>query len=213
MIMKNILILLCCYVYSAISVSNFTYNVQRAELFELTDNEVPTIRISISNEDFSLLKYRENNIMFSQYNFPVVEEKIKYILLAIKKLNFTEIYPDYDINEILPELQIDEDGFAKYDAKQIFSGFDFNSDHYSKEDIVLSKDPYMSNENFNLGLIMIKLNRLSMSDTIDVENILELLYNVEENLNKLKYSDEIIYTLSEFKTKNATMTFDLNGYV
>jgi len=101
-----------------------------------------------------------------------------------------------------------------YDVDKVFSGFDFNLDHYNKEDEEsFSKNPYESNEHYNLNEIMNTLQQLIMSDNVKDNDIFNLLCDVEENLNKIKNKEDTDFSLSKFKTKNATLTFELNGYV
>jgi len=44
------------YVYYVLGGTTFIPEGQRAEIFELTDNEVPVFRITLSNDEYNLLK-------------------------------------------------------------------------------------------------------------------------------------------------------------
>ncbi|OUM70544.1 hypothetical protein PIROE2DRAFT_1434 [Piromyces sp. E2] len=233
-------------------------NGERAELFELLDNEMPTLRISISNEEFIELKDKATYYNYIDYDYylskmPMV---LKNYTLELQKINYNEVFPGYNFNNILPQLQMGEDGFAKYDYKKIITGFDYDMKHYDEGDYELFyKHVLGSNKNFNLLEIIDTLKGMNMSIINNGEN--KVLYedinkyiddvleetedddeysfynalnnipdekelhinsiNTEESLNedKKNQNEEVPLTFDnpyrQFKTKNATMNFELNG--
>lgn len=207
----QILLLLCCCVYGALSANNFINKGQRAELFELTDNKMPTIKINMPDEDFSNLKDKATNFAvfdseFSNNTSHIIEVYLK----NIKEINFHEVYSECNVEYILPELQIGEDGYPQFDVEEILAGYDFSPERYANENtqtIVMAV--LQSNKNFDLYSVVMRIVKMRMSDGVDQEKILKLLNGYEH-----KSKQEVmffLYPFSEFKTKNATMTFELDG--
>jgi len=89
---------------------------------------------------------------------------------VLKELNFIETFPGSNINEILPQLKIDNDGFASFDANEVLNGFDKNLESYEEDEFPqIDKHFYESNENFNINEIISTLNTLEVADGVDLE--------------------------------------------
>jgi hypothetical protein len=199
------LIFLFYNVYNVLGVTSFISKGQRAELFEIMDNEVPVFRIKLpKNEVFMLKRAASHTQSLDFFN-----NKIKTIIETINSENFNEMYPEYDFNEILPQLKVGEDGYAQYDVEEVFAGFDYDPEHYaefSNEDIdILTEMVFKSNKDFDLQEILTYLNVMDMS--IPYEDLLKIVLTINMEIEQFNNNGE------EFKTKNATMIFEINGNI
>jgi len=215
MLIKYLFILIF-YVYGISSLSNFIDEGHRAKLFELTDNEVATFRITISDDDFTTLKEKVvknviiyNNIEYAKFN-------IENFFLGLRGLNFTEVFPDYDFNMILPELKIGEDGYSKVNYQKIFNELDFNIDHYYiQEDQIFSLiiQILMGNPEINFLNIFGTISMLDMNENAYVEpfvlELLNSLKNMSLDFKKKRGMDNNDYT--KFKIKNSSLKVEING--
>jgi len=203
---------------------------------------MPTLRINMTEDEFTELKNISENdddtILISvDYDLSIIITEIKYYLKFYKKINFTEVYPGYNFNEIVPQLQIGEDGYAKYDIEEVFSGYNYDVKYYKKLNIndhgILKDMVYDSNKDFDLMDIRNKLDNMEMA--ISEEELYENIGDVTfeswelEQINKSIYhsldntieeeeetGNEMIEEIEDednelFKIKDATMTFEING--
>jgi len=218
------------------TVSPFIDKGQRAEIFELTDNKMPNLKVYMSEEEFLDLKSKSiYELIFGVSEFmPILVVMINAYVVKMKQINFKEAYPDYDLNKILPELKIGEDGYPTYNEDEVLSGFDFNPDNY--EDYWnadnITELVFESNKDFNLYHMLDVISTLKVSDSFNKEEVdvlfdMNKMFEVNENFNDEEFTlvtdDEIpteelnsqdINTVDEsrdFKTKNATMIFELDG--
>ncbi|ORY20696.1 hypothetical protein LY90DRAFT_150435 [Neocallimastix californiae] len=81
----SFLFVLLIYVHCAFGDISFISKGQRAELFEIMDNEVPTFRISLPDNEFTKLKRASNNISLKYINY-----KIKEIIDSLNQQNFND---------------------------------------------------------------------------------------------------------------------------
>lgn len=161
----------------------------------------------------------------------LIDSVFEYIV-NIKKINYNEVYPDYDFNTILPELNIGEDGYPMYNEYEILYGFDFypeNSSDLSTEELI----NYIleSNKDFNLLHISEVCSTLKISGSYNEEEINEI-FNFEKLFEigdlhsgkttnpvnneipteeELDATDDDFFSTLDFKTKNASVIFELNG--
>ncbi|OUM57353.1 hypothetical protein PIROE2DRAFT_17694, partial [Piromyces sp. E2] len=186
--------------YSVLSVSDFINKGQRAELFEILDDTVPVIKISLPEKEFDELK--DKTINYEKIKLESIIQdllvSINGYLVELKKYNLKRIFLGYKLNEILPELKIDENGYPNFDVMQVLSEYDYNADHYNEEKNVesLIKHFIVSNENFNMIKVFDTLNAMvEVSDFIEVEQIKHLL-DITENLsnNLLYIPPDFIYS-------------------
>lgn len=185
-------------------------------------------------EEFNIMKkaadMNDNINDYNSYEKDVTTnaiEKVTKYIDNIKNINFKEVYPGYDFDKILPELKIGEDGYPTYNVYEVLNGFDFYPEN--SNDLLpneLSNYVIESNKDFNLFRITEICSTLKMSDFFDEEEInklfnLEELYNMYDAIEE-EFSTEIPTDSSndgisdflnslEFKTKNATMIFELDG--
>jgi hypothetical protein len=154
--------------------------------------------------------------------------QIKFFLKLFRKINFKKFFPNSDYKIILPELQIDDNGYANFNIDEVFSGFNFDHEFY-KENYpeIYNSNELMeiilySNENFKIFDILDKIDELMMINNINEKVFLNDLGNLltstmitgdsyREEMGKTEENQAFFDgSLTEFKTKNATMTFELN---
>jgi len=169
-----------------------------------------------------------NQIDIAQY-IESLKYYVKIYLKLFQKLNFKELFPNDDINEKFPQLQIGEDGYAKFDFDQVYSGFNFDPEYYKSlieegGDINnLESMMFESNKDFNIKEVIENISKLD-EDSIDMIALQNIVKSVQLSVNKMITNapqeninmteiNEAFYDgyLTDFKTKNATMTFELNG--
>jgi len=172
-------------------------------------------------------------------------DNIDYYLGMLMNKNYTEIFPGYNFNKILPELKIDSSGYSSINKDEILKGFNFKLEYYVHIDIDnidIELDKYIfeminnNNSNFNLLKIISILSSLQWNENIDVNDskyypfhsfllngndIVKNEYGTFSYIRK-KVIDEksrmnqcsISYgSLVKYKTENATLTTELNGYL
>jgi len=221
-----------------VSISSFFKEGQRPELYELLDNEMPTVKIFMPENEFVEFKtILSINDTLIEPDFNIIDsisnimQTVKFDLKYYKQINFTEAYSGYNFDEILPQLQVGKDGYPEYDVEEIFKGFNYDPEYYiglNIEDIfTLMNMIFESNVNFNLNEIFDKLNGLkkSISDKELYKMVGDISFEPWEYEEFDKYKDKSLteeftnnddvsenkIEITDFKTKNATMTFELNG--
>jgi len=221
-------------VFSVFSQLPFFEKGQRAELFELLDNEIPAMKIYLSEDEFANLKYsaieEKINVSFVLKEMPIIIEKY---LKKLQKINFVKIFPGYNFSENIPQLQVGEDGYSKIDIKKIITEFDYNVEHYdSNNDLIIKlffKHFLETNEKFNLLEITNKLDEIEMDQTenlmviYDLLNVVNKCYDILMNVDKEEFSvstsmpeisDKIWEFLNNLKQTNfieLNPTFDFNA--
>jgi len=143
----------------------------------------------------------------------IFKETIKRILKLFKNMNFNELFPEDNVNETYPELQIGEDGYPNFNIDEVIAGFNFDLEYYEDnnlniqnfDDLTLVFD---TNKNFRMKEIFNKVNELLETP---VGN--EKLETVVNKITLVNSKDIFDGKLTEFKTKNATMTFEINGSI
>jgi len=204
--------LFCCYVCGVLSLTSFIKQGQRAEIFELTDNEMAVVKISLPQNEFPLFMENANlnekyiNIETFLNNCFII---LKELLKQLKNLNFPYYFPNKDYEIIIPELKIGEDGYPIFDIEEVLNGFDFDPEHYSErynddQMLMLLIKIYSSNENFKFYEIIEKMDKLQLNKELEDEGItMDNIFYIDNTLFENIYS-------FDFKTKNATMIVDLN---
>ncbi|OUM58013.1 hypothetical protein PIROE2DRAFT_16825 [Piromyces sp. E2] len=205
-------------------------NILKGMKMANTGNEIEfRFIIENLNEYFISKLYESKNKFDLNSSLDYIKGDIELTLKFYKATNFTSTYPGYDFNEILPELQIGEDGCAKFDIKEVYRGFNFDPEYYKEnypdieELYQLLIYVYNSNKNFDILKISESISKLDLSKDKDINYLMEKLNNLsntpiitaeyhKENINQTKENQAFFDdTLTEFKTKNATMSFNLNG--
>ncbi|OUM66697.1 hypothetical protein PIROE2DRAFT_6010 [Piromyces sp. E2] len=216
-------IIILCYVCGVLSVTTFFDNGKRANIFELTDNEVGVFKINIPENEFSLLKERAVLIDYAMGEFKNDVQKcysaIKQFVEIIKYTNFTQTFGE-DISKKLTSLKIKEDGTPSYEIDEILAGYNFDKEHYKTKKDKFFNDVLLqvihSNKDFNLLEILTTLSSVNVTDATGTDPFLvymlqELSENSSEEDNIKNLELNLNTYISEFKTKNATMTFTING--
>jgi len=247
--LKRYFVLFICFVCSAVALNSFIGNVQRAEIFELTDNEVTAFKINIPEEEFALLKENAKfviKIQNADEKLNLFKIVIDNLLSIIESINFNEFYPGYDYNKLLPDLNIDEEGYPQINKEEILNGFDFEPKHYEEvvkngtdDDVLFAI--LNSSHDFDLIGIIKTMNSMKLSNEVDEIKrivIVQLIGGFNKNvLAKRQYISELNgypdqpildqpipdqpipenndianqFTPKEFKTKNATLSVEING--
>eukprot|EP00833_Pecoramyces_ruminatium_P006058 jgi/Orpsp1_1/1180090/evm.model.c7180000072130.1 len=150
----QVLIILLCYVYSAFSDTSFIPKGQRADIFELTDNEVPVFRVTIPDSEFLALKN--------------IDKKDIILIIWLIPQNLFEAFPNSNISKILPELPMTKDGYSNIDYAK------FHVDDYLENNDInnsIAVVNYISNHNSYLNLLKIiyVLSELRMSPNVNKE--------------------------------------------
>jgi len=142
----------------------------------------------------------------------------------LKELNFIKEFPDKNINEInniLPQLKINNEGFASFDDDEVLNGFNLDPEFYKDDEFsIMDKLFFGSNKNFNIDEIITTISTLKPE--------LEGLFNTSNNdgaipdlgampdlgglpdLGDLPGGLPDLGAVEKFKTKNATITVDMN---
>jgi len=135
----SLVLLLCVYALGVSAVSTFFEKGQRPEIFELTDNEIAVFKMTLPDEEFSLLKEMANvegitppvSNLTSELN---LYSKISKMILGMYNFNFTELFPNVDVKEEFSGFYIGSDGFINID--EIMANMDFDPKNYVDFDFV-----------------------------------------------------------------------------
>jgi len=213
-LLSLVFIFLCC-VYYVRSETSFIPQGQRAEIFELTDNEVPVFRITLPNDEYNSLKLKAS--AKDSNNFTKINDFIKEVIEMINVQNFNEIFPGYDFKEILPELPMNEYGYPNIDYEKFY--IDINNLHYI--DLAFIKRSFYNifKNNSYLDLINVfhTLYYLNISSDVDVKftGLIQEFGTADENsfynYNNSLYSD-FNYDYPNSIISNNDSLFDFERY-
>jgi len=226
MLKKFLLLLLYFCVYGVVSDTSFIDKGERAELFELTDNEVAVFKITLPDNEYTLLKekaiYAKDDEHFDNVKlYSEFTKSIKAFMEILPTINFNKLYPDHDLNKVLPELEVDEKGFSKINTQQVMDQLDLNVNHYDPEASDFFEQVLKSNPNFNLYRVIMALADLQIKDGVKVsEDFTSLIDMVKNGFSTTTTTTTTTLerrdggapeAAAQFKTKNATMIAELNG--
>ena len=82
--------------YYAFCETSFIPKGQRVELFELTDNEIPVFKISLSEDEFLSLEQKAS--LLNSPQIAIINYWIKGITEVINRKNFNVTFLGYDFN-------------------------------------------------------------------------------------------------------------------
>jgi len=135
---------------------------------------------------------------------------LKKFLEVITNLNFVELYPGYNFNEILSQLKINKEGFSNIDCAEVLKGFQTLENNFNHlnliNDTILNKYLLEYNKAFNISNIIYVFKNIlkhSSDEQLNIYNKIKLFFEPVE-----KY--DVIYA-KKFKTKKGSMTVKLNG--
>jgi len=213
MLKYKLFTLFCCCVYSVMSMTSFIENGQRAQIFELTDNEMAEVKITLPQDELALFKDTAyiNGEKKMKKILKVYSALIKDMLNNLKGINFNYYFPNCDYNSIVPELKINEDGYPSFDVDEVFNGFNFDPKDYLDLDnniILLVYTVFSSNDEFNLWNIFDNIYQLQLNEELEESarnDIIDFSSVIFEDLNL----EELV--IHDFKTKNASMIVNING--
>jgi len=205
-----------CLVNIVSAITTFISEGQRPKLFELTDNEVPTFRVSLPKEEFIQFKEKANigNVINNKIN--ITENlylQIRGFVEFLSNFHYTDVFPGYNFTEIFPELNINEEGYANFEVDEVMKELNITKEGLLALDFtdktvngnILDKVQaliYKRSPKYNLTRIVETLDNLEKAEKYkDSDNsINQNIMNSDEDID-----DEI------FKTKNGSMIVDING--
>jgi len=161
----QLLIFLFYCVYYVFGETSFIPKGRRAEIFELTDNEVPVFRITLPNDEFELLKNKATYVKIANIN--IFNIMIKTIVEEINKQNFYEIFPGVNFKEILPELPIDENGHPNIDYKKYINDISNYAYGLNGNFIKFIFNTFNNDSYINLMKVFHTLSDLDVSSEVD----------------------------------------------
>jgi len=212
--LNKILVALTGCVYSVYAASSFIKEGKRAELFEITDNEVPVFKINIPKEDYESLRLKAKNGGLAQsfvIEFKDVVFQTKTIIMNelsnLKGANFKVLFPNEDLSKTFPELKINDKGYPEFDIEEVYNGYDWNTTRFDNDNISIGNyffDFAQTNTNFDLIKIAYRMYDIKTEKLEGVDP------ETEKVLNEFKMMFSGSYG-SDFKTKNASMTVDIKG--
>jgi len=186
------------FVYSVVAVTTFINQGNRAKLFELTDNQVATLRITIPDDKLTELKYVSKKLQVEKYKYTYSEylDKLQTSDFAtislIKGINFKTLFPGYNnLPELLSDLKIDENGFSNIDINEIKNYYDGLRNNSRSDDLPKSAIDMTNINQFLSNLDMTKVNIREIPPQL---------------LSLLNHSDNFV----EYKINNADMSFEIN---
>ncbi|ORX64201.1 hypothetical protein BCR32DRAFT_306970 [Anaeromyces robustus] len=132
---------------------------------------------------------------------------LKNQLLLLKSYNLKELYPGFDFKKQLPELAVNEEGYATFDIDQVIKGFDIDKLHDLD---IYDYEFYQINKQFNLTKILSILAKMTKFNHIDVDSPL----TVSLSLYRYIYQDnDGNYVLNDEKYFNENASYeDLDKY-
>ena len=165
---------------------SFISKGQRAELFEIMDNEVPTFRITLPKNEFISLKRISNGCI----SFKYINYHIKQIIHLLNQQNFNDLFKKKDLSELFPELAINENGYLNLNENDfMISSEDYkNIEQINFEELEILFKILNENKNINLIKVFHVLSQYSSylmnDDLLDLMNdeLLEVIDNFENHL-------------------------------
>ncbi|ORX75338.1 coth-domain-containing protein [Anaeromyces robustus] len=162
-------------IYTVVSETPFIPKGQRAEIFELTDNEVAVFRVTIPKDEFASLKRKANFI--TTHNIESKNIIIEKTIKLINSQNFNKLFPGNDFKKLLPDLPLDTDGYPTINyTKYLVS--DYNFENLILEYYVSFTMFKIFNDNSYLNLInvfyVLSGLDISSSETVD-ENFIHIM--------------------------------------
>jgi len=205
----QILLILFYCVYYVLGESSFIPKGQRAEIFELTDNEVPVFRITLPDEELIALKTKSNLSLYVPENFfEILNKIIIKIVEVINRQDFNKVFPGYDFKEILPELPIDENGHPA-----------INYEYYLVNDTNINKIEFntelelfqsiFSNSSLNLINVMETLYNLDISSEADDELFMSILHTLGNKSESVNENENVNEDVIQYQNKKIN---DYFGY-
>jgi len=175
-----------------------------------------------------------NDIASVAIELSVMNDVIREVLENLKNYQYPKTLIDNYVDEQLPSwevlsaLKINEAGLSNFDVDSVLQGFNFNTEDYDVE--MFKQDPQniaflllKSQQDFKLIEIVKILDQLQIPyDTNISSSVLSILNSLKESdtpdegfFTKIfeiydNYDDNFSY-LPQFKTKNASLSVDLNG--
>jgi len=139
----------------------------------------------------------------SEYLIQEFSNRILSFINTLKSINFNEVYSGLYCSERLPELNINENGFATLNSDIILKSFHLTENNSPYNYLTIKDEVMNKNQNFNIKEILRKINLLQILSEKKVGSYLSNIMKIE-----ISYEDRFV---NSFKTKNGTMIVELNG--
>ena len=159
-------------------------------MFEIMDNEVPTFKVSLPEEEFLIMKEKASRLDSLEY----INSEIEYIIESINEQNFKELFPEYDFSELLP---LDEEGFPNIDETLFTIDYieyhSLSQKYYSINEIIFNI--LNSKEYINIMKVLYTIFSLDTSSITDTDMLYYINTYVKNNVvedddGNLKYIKE-----------------------
>ncbi|KAG4094768.1 hypothetical protein H8356DRAFT_1400594 [Neocallimastix lanati (nom. inval.)] len=171
--------LLCAYCTLAVS-TTFIEKGQRAQIFELTDNEVPIFRVTLSKKEFDILKEKADvgglgtSIIYIQSILDNFYRMAGEGFDHITGTNFFENFPNHNVTALFPELNIGEDGYPHLNKEEILKAYDMNKYNYIDFDFgngnimaeFFDRNPYFDLIKYSDFFVEFKVNKQSVPEKL-----------------------------------------------
>jgi len=191
------------------AVSTFIDKGNRPELFELTDNEMPTFRITIPEKEFEEMKQSLNigGLPSAVLSFKESLEQAHSIagslIDGLKRMNYTLLnIPEFSFNDNFPELKIGDDGMSQINKEEIIEGMHFEPEYYLSADRKELPLEQILRSNTDFDILKIVSSFFYFFDSPYLDPTVKQLI-MANSVSPMGQTD--------FKTKNATLVVELNN--
>jgi len=144
------------------------------------------------------------------YNFQDFVSEVQSTFLsgisALQFINFKILFPDEDLSESFPELNINDLDNPEINVEEVMNGFDWDSAHYTYSNFGIRgylRDFARTNSNFDVFKIAYRIINVDTKNIVGLDPQTEFIL---ENFKKMFDDSDV----KDFKTKNATMSVDIN---
>ncbi|KAL6635652.1 hypothetical protein U3516DRAFT_616405 [Neocallimastix sp. 'constans'] len=185
--------------------------IRNLQLIEKNDQELLYLELNNIFIDYFYLKNFKKctkKYILNQYN-----KGFSAFVEVLKKKNFKKLYPNDNVKEIFPELNINEKGYPELNINDLIDQLDISLEYYSKSSLIndFNKifNDVVNNKNFSLYSIKEKIFKLNESSILKVRTKLEDLIKLQNNLDKIlsSYSKETKELMNMIHNVNFNETY------
>jgi len=172
---------------------------------------VATLRITMPPEEVDIMKESLNrgsirsHIVSMKETIQKVQFTISTCLDAVLRMNYTLLSSEYPLKDILPQLKIGDDGMSQLTKEEILKGYHFEPEYYvkinSRSDV--TSEMIQSNPDFDAIKLAMTFMGLNLIESPYMDPV------IIQIIKELTSSDEV----TDFKTKNSTLVFEVKEYV
>ncbi|KAG4102215.1 hypothetical protein H8356DRAFT_1381510 [Neocallimastix lanati (nom. inval.)] len=185
--------------------------IRNLQLIEKNDQELLYLELNNIFIDYFYLKNFKKctkKYILNQYN-----KGFSAFVEVLKKKNFKKLYPNDNVKEIFPELNINEKGYPELNINDLIDQLDISLEYYSKSSLIndFNKifNDVVNNKNFSLYSIKEKIFKLNESSILKVRTKLVDLIKLQNNLDKIlsSYSKETKELMNMIHNVNFNETY------